>query len=106
MLELELTETAFAHPSSDLIKDLKKLRDRNISVAVDDFGTGFSSLVYLKRFPLDRLKIDRSFVGDIPDDENDMAITKAIIALGKSLQLSIVAEGVETEFQRQFLLEL
>ena len=105
MLELELTETVFAHPSTDLIDDLKLLRKRNISIAVDDFGTGFSSLVYLKRFPLDKLKIDRSFVGDIPDDENDMAITRAIIALGQSLQLTVVAEGVETEFQRQFLLE-
>lgn len=105
MLEFEITESLFAFPTDELIAILNNIRGLGISVTIDDFGTGFSSLAYLKQFPLDKLKIDRSFVSDIPEDENDMAIAKAIIALGHSLQLEIVAEGVETEAQRQFLIE-
>lgn len=104
MLEFEITENIFAEPSPELLETMQKLRSFGISIALDDFGTGFSSLAYLKKFPIDKLKIDRSFIKNIPQDESDVEITKAIIALGKSLHLQVVAEGVETEEQYQFLI--
>jgi EAL domain-containing protein (putative c-di-GMP-specific phosphodiesterase class I) len=76
-----------------------------VKLAIDDFGTGYSSLAYLKRFPIGRLKIDRSFIQGLPDDEVDVGIVNAIVNLGKALHLDMVAEGVETEAQRLFMLK-
>ena len=104
-LELEITEGQVMSNPELSIEKLKQINNMGIEIAIDDFGTGYSSLSYLKKFPLDKLKIDQSFVKDIPDDEDDMAITRAIIALGKSLNLVLIAEGVETEEQRDFLIE-
>ncbi len=104
-LELEITEGQVMSSPELSIEKLKQINNMGIEIAIDDFGTGYSSLSYLKKFPLDKLKIDQSFVKDIPDNEDDMAITRAIIALGKSLNLILIAEGVETEEQRDFLIE-
>jgi len=102
-LELELTESSVMHQAEQAAKTLDALRGLGTTIAIDDFGTGYSSLSYLKRFPVDRLKIDRSFVRDIPQDANDIALAKAIVVLGHSLNLSVVAEGVETQAQRELL---
>jgi diguanylate cyclase (GGDEF)-like protein/PAS domain S-box-containing protein len=105
MLELELTESLFLEDVSAMSKILGRLKDLGVSLAVDDFGTGYSSLAYLKRYPIDKVKIDRSFVHDIPRDDDDVAITVAIINLAASLNLRVVAEGVETQEQAHFLEE-
>ena len=85
------------------IEVLKQLRDLGISISIDDFGTGYSSLAYLKRFPINTLKIDRTFVEGLPIEHDDVEISKAIIALAHSLKLKLIAEGVETEAQSEFL---
>ncbi len=104
-LELEVTETQVMENPELSIQKLQQLSDAGIQIAIDDFGTGYSSLSYLKKLPLDKLKIDQSFVRDLPQDEEDVAITQAIIALGKSLKFHIIAEGVETEAQKEFMIE-
>ena len=103
LLELELTETALMSHESTAENILGSLRDLGVRLAIDDFGTGYSSLGYLKRFPLDVLKIDKSFVDDIPDKKDDMEIAATIVAMAKTLRLQVLAEGVETTAQLDFL---
>jgi diguanylate cyclase len=105
-LELELTESLLMNDETATLAMLAALRTMGVGIAIDDFGTGHSSLAYLKRFDVETLKIDRTFVRDTPDDPEDNAITSAVIALGHSLGLSVVAEGVENLAQSEFLRDL
>jgi diguanylate cyclase (GGDEF)-like protein/PAS domain S-box-containing protein len=105
LLELEVTESSIMEHAEVTIRTLHELKAMGINLSIDDFGTGYSSLSYLKRFPIDALKVDQSFVRDIPDDQDDAAIASAVIALGHSLRLTIVAEGVETAEQLAFMRE-
>jgi diguanylate cyclase (GGDEF)-like protein len=102
-IKLELTESLLVDDVEDTIAKMTALRARGVRFSLDDFGTGYSSLTYLKRLPLDQLKIDRSFVQDVLTDPNDASIVRTIVALGQSMGLEVMAEGVETEAQRDFL---
>lgn len=103
-LELELTESLLVENIKHSIETMYALKDMGSKLVIDDFGTGYSSLSYLKQFPVDKLKIDRSFISELINQESDAAIARAIINLGHSLNLEVLAEGVETELQRQFIL--
>ena len=105
LLELELTESMVIQNAERASRVLAEIKAMGVRLAIDDFGVGYSSLTHLKRFPIDTLKVDRSFIRDVPGDAEDKAITEAIIAMGKSLNLTVVAEGVETEEQQTFLKE-
>ena len=102
-LQLEITENFIMSQAEEALAVLYQLKKLGVQLAIDDFGTGYSSLSYLKRLPLDILKIDKSFIRGLPDDPHDAAIARAIIALGRSMQLTIIAEGVENQAQQRFL---
>jgi len=103
LLKLELTESMLVNDVDDIIGKMRALKAHGVSFSLDDFGTGFSSLAYLKRLPLDQLKIDQAFVRDLLTDPNDAAIANTVVSLGQNLGLEVIAEGVETEGQRTFL---
>jgi diguanylate cyclase (GGDEF)-like protein/PAS domain S-box-containing protein len=103
LLELEITESALMDDAEQAIVTLRALKQLGIRVSMDDFGTGYSSLAQLKRFPIDKLKIDQSFIRDIPHDQSDMEIAATIVAMARNLHLKVLAEGVETEAQLAFL---
>src|SRR5450759_3666992 len=105
LLKLELTEGMLLENIEDTIATMNALKEIGVQFSLEDFGTGYSSLQYLKRLPLDQLKIDQSFVRDIVIDSSDKAIVSTIIAMAQSLNLNVIAEGVETEEQRQLLME-
>ena len=102
-LKLELTEGLLLHDVEESVARMLELKSYGVGFSLDDFGTGYSSLSYLKRLPLDQLKIDQSFVRDVLTDPNDASIVRTILALGSSLGLQVIAEGVETQAQQEFL---
>jgi EAL domain-containing protein (putative c-di-GMP-specific phosphodiesterase class I) len=104
-LKLELTESMLQNDVDLMIQKMLALRDIGVRFELDDFGTGYSSLQYLKQLPLHQIKIDQSFIRDIETDSNDKALVKTIIAMAHSLELQAIAEGVENEQQRQFLMD-
>jgi EAL domain-containing protein (putative c-di-GMP-specific phosphodiesterase class I) len=105
-LELEITETSIMQKAQAVADLAMRLRDSGVRISIDDFGTGYSNLSYLKHIPIDKIKIDRSFVHDMLEDAEDEAITEAIVRLGQSLQLRVIAEGVESRAQMERLFSL
>lgn len=105
LLKLELTESSLVHDMDDIVHKMEQLKALGVGFSLDDFGTGYSSLSYLKRLPLDQLKIDQSFVRDVLTDPNDAAIARMVIGLGDSLHFAVIAEGVETRGQQEFLMQ-
>jgi EAL domain-containing protein (putative c-di-GMP-specific phosphodiesterase class I) len=105
LLELEITESMVMHNPTRLIAVLNNIREMGVRLAIDDFGTGYSSLAQIKNFPVNTLKVDRSFIRNLPKDSDNKAITEAIIVMGKNLRLTVVAEGVETKEEENFLRE-
>ena len=103
LLELEITESMVFHNTKQAVKRLQAIKKMGVRLAIDDFGTGFSSLAQLKNFPIDTLKVDRSFIREIPNEAEDKAITEAIIAMAKALSMTVIAEGVESQEQEEFL---
>ncbi len=106
MLLTPKSQTPRVYTGERSLKELQELKELGVTLAIDDFGTGYASLSYLKQLPIDRIKIDRSFVRDVSYDSGDQAITKAIVGIGNSLNLKVVAEGVETKDQLTFLRRL
>jgi EAL domain-containing protein (putative c-di-GMP-specific phosphodiesterase class I) len=104
-LELEVTESQIMQNPQEAIETLKRISSLGVKIAVDDFGTGYSSLSYLKKLPIDKLKIDKSFVQELPQDKESVAIIQAIIALAKALNLELMAEGVENKAQKDFMIQ-
>jgi EAL domain-containing protein (putative c-di-GMP-specific phosphodiesterase class I) len=104
-LELEITEGVLLDVSDEAEEMIARIRNMGVQIAMDDFGTGYSSLGYLKRFPIDRLKIDRSFVTGMESTQNDLALTEAVVKMGHSVHAKVTAEGVETELQWKYLCE-
>jgi EAL domain-containing protein (putative c-di-GMP-specific phosphodiesterase class I) len=102
-LELELTESILVRDADEALQRLQALARLGVQLSIDDFGTGYSSLAYLKRFPIGKLKIDRSFIQGLPGDSSDAGIVQAIVQMARALQMQVIAEGVETEPQRAFL---
>src|SRR5207247_10943323 len=103
LLQLEVTESMVMQNVARAVKVLDAIHSRGIRLAIDDFGTGYSSMSLMKQFPIDTIKIDRSFVRDLPVDSEDQAIAQAIISMGKALGMTVIAEGVETLEQEAFL---
>jgi EAL domain-containing protein (putative c-di-GMP-specific phosphodiesterase class I) len=103
LLELELTESILVHDADEALARLRALKRLGVLLSIDDFGTGYSSLAYLKRFPISKLKIDRSFVQGLPGDDTDAGIVRAILQMSRALDVRVIAEGVESEQQREFL---
>jgi EAL domain-containing protein (putative c-di-GMP-specific phosphodiesterase class I) len=103
-MEIEITETMLMGDIDAAKETVHQLHDLGVRLAIDDFGTGYSSLNYLKKFPIDTVKVDRSFIMDIPESSDDEAITAAVIAMAHQLRMEVVAEGVETKAQLEFLL--